>query len=144
MLMLAFTKSSDITIDKREYETSYDFEKQTVYKTQPCWVLTKSLIYQFWGYLMSFPALLLNLYHRITAGRHFRKPFVLSLTERHTHHTPDVPITSGKCLSNTFFKKLSNDTEVPQSPVTVAAVQSHHTGQQVLLCCLTYISSVVI
>lgn len=32
--MLAFTKSSDITIDKREYETSYDFEKQTVYKTQ--------------------------------------------------------------------------------------------------------------
>lgn len=43
-----------------------------------------------------------------------------------------------------FFKKLSNDTEVPQSPVTVAAVQSHHTGQEVLLCCLTYISSVVI
>jgi len=33
VLMLTFTKYSDIKIDKREYETSYDFEKQTQSKT---------------------------------------------------------------------------------------------------------------
>lgn len=33
VLMLTFTKYSDIKTDKREYETSYDFEKQTQSKT---------------------------------------------------------------------------------------------------------------
>lgn len=48
VLMLTFTKYSDIKIDKREYETSYDFEKQTQSKTLHAeYLLAKSLIYQF-------------------------------------------------------------------------------------------------
>lgn len=55
------------------------------------------------GYLTAIIALLLNLYHRIRAGTYLKRPSCLSLAWRHTGHTPNVPVSPGRFLSNLFF-----------------------------------------
>lgn len=55
------------------------------------------------GYLIAIIVLLLNLYHRIRAGRYLRRPSCLSLAWRHTSHTPNILISPNRCLSNLFF-----------------------------------------
>lgn len=55
------------------------------------------------GYLSAIIALLLNLSHRMRARRDLRRPSCLSLTRGHTGHTPTMPISPDRCLSDLFF-----------------------------------------
>lgn len=48
-------------------------------------------------------ALLLNLYPRIRARRDPRRPACLSLTQRHTSHSPNLSISPNRCFSYLFF-----------------------------------------
>lgn len=76
------------------------------------------------GYLITTEDLLLNLYHSIRAGGDLRRLSLISLAQRHTSHTPNIPISPDTACLTYFFRNLPM-TEVPQPPVMVVPVQNH-------------------